>query len=240
MSLTGIGLANYAESKLGTPYFYGSKMTVLTESFMASMHRLYPRTVTSAYMTKARQKGMVGKVCCDCSGLIGAYRKKQIGSAQLYSTASKRMSISDVKNFPIGTVLWKEGHVGVYIGTVKGIPMCVEEKGINYGCVKTKVASTKWKYGLLFKDISYEENAKPVNPYKDPSGQIIGRKTIGVNPIYIKWIQYELNEAGYILTVDGQFGPATEKAVKKFQKSCKIEVDGVVGPITIKYLKNDN
>ena len=27
MSKTGKGLANYAISKIGTPYFYGSKMT---------------------------------------------------------------------------------------------------------------------------------------------------------------------------------------------------------------------
>lgn len=33
--------------------------------------------------------------------------------------------------------------------------------------------------------------------------------------------------------IDKDFGPATEKAVKSFQKAKQIEVDGVVGPITV-------
>lgn len=35
---------------------------------------------------------------------------------------------------------------------------------------------------------------------------------------------------------DGDFGPATEEALKKFQRECKIEDDGVCGPVTWAYL----
>jgi hypothetical protein len=38
------------------------------------------------------------------------------------------------------------------------------------------------------------------------------------------------------LDVDGEFGPLTEAAVKKFQSAHKLEVDGEVGPITWKAL----
>ena len=234
---TGKELAAYAISKIGVPYFYGSKMTKLTESFMMSMHRSYPNVVTSNYMAKARRKKQVGKVNVDCSGLVGAFRGKQLGSSQLYSTAKKRMPISEVKNFAVGTVLWKPGHVGVYIGNGK----CVEAKGIDYGVIKSDVSATLWRYGLTFSDMKYDYKTKVSgshkrsNPYSKPSSAIqSGSKGEGV-----RWLQWELNEAGFNLIIDGVFGDKTTKAVKKFQKSSKIEVDGIVGKITKKALIAD-
>ena len=45
-------------------------------------------------------------------------------------------------------------------------------------------------------------------------------------------LQKSLNKHGYKLSEDGSFGPATEAAVKAFQKANGLEVDGEVGPIT--------
>ena len=87
-------LARYAISKLGTPYFYGAKMDVLTRDRMNRLHALYPNIVTMSYMQIAEQQGQIGKINVDCSGLIGAFRGKQIGSAQLYSTASRFQIVS--------------------------------------------------------------------------------------------------------------------------------------------------
>ncbi len=47
-----------------------------------------------------------------------------------------------------------------------------------------------------------------------------------------KILQARLNVLGASLAVDGSFGPKTLAAVKKFQSSKRLEVDGVVGPIT--------
>ena len=79
--LTGDGLSEYAGVHLGTPYFYGAKMPegALTENKMSTMHRMYPKVVTTSYMAKARRKGQVGKVKVDCSGLIAGYRQLNIG-----------------------------------------------------------------------------------------------------------------------------------------------------------------
>jgi len=43
--LTGNGLSEYARVHLGTPYFYGAKISegVLTEKKMSTMHRMYPK-----------------------------------------------------------------------------------------------------------------------------------------------------------------------------------------------------
>ena len=48
----------------------------------------------------------------------------------------------------------------------------------------------------------------------------------------VKYLQVILNYYGYELKVDGFFGSKTEVAVKQFQKSRKLTVDGVVGSKT--------
>ena len=48
----------------------------------------------------------------------------------------------------------------------------------------------------------------------------------------IKTLQHLLRARGHVLLVDGAFGPQTEAAVKAFQASQGLAVDGVVGPIT--------
>lgn len=48
----------------------------------------------------------------------------------------------------------------------------------------------------------------------------------------VRVIQDRLNALGAGLAEDGRFGPATEAAVKKFQRARRLEVDGRVGPRT--------
>lgn len=236
MSKTGKGLADFAISKLGTPYFYGSKLSygLLTERFMQTMHAAYPKIVTLSYMNKARMRKQVGKVNVDCSGLIAGYRGKMLGSAQLYSTAARRLPMTSIEDFAVGTVLWKSGHVGVYVGLQRGVPMCVEAKGIDYGVVASRVDSTKWTCGLVFDDMTYDYSIKVygtkkgINPYEEPTGNVRrGSKGNGA-----KWVQWELVEAGYDIVIDGDFGKKSEAALKAFQASCKITVDGICGKAT--------
>ncbi|ASU83471.1 hypothetical protein CDO52_12355 [Nocardiopsis gilva YIM 90087] len=53
----------------------------------------------------------------------------------------------------------------------------------------------------------------------------------------VRAVQYALNEGhGYHLAVDGDFGPLTEQAVRDFQRSQSIDVDGEVGIQTFTYL----
>lgn len=51
--------------------------------------------------------------------------------------------------------------------------------------------------------------------------------------IKVKRLQSDLNAAGFALTVDGSFGPATKEAVLKFQLRTNLERDGIAGPSTL-------
>ena len=242
----GIGLVDYARSKVGTPYFYGSKMTALTETFMHTMHKMYPSVVTLVYMAKARSKGQIGKVCTDCSGLIYGYRGKNLGSAQLYQTAYTRLPINEWEHFANGVVLWRSGHVGVFFWD-GDTPKVVEAKGINYGTVISDFDKSKWTNGLTFSDMEYvyevnlasQSTWKQANPYPVPTRTLYK----GCKGEDVKWLQFELCEAGFkeiIMAhggIDGEFGKWTYKCVGELQKSCKLKLDYRVGPKTRAALK---
>jgi peptidoglycan hydrolase-like protein with peptidoglycan-binding domain len=55
---------------------------------------------------------------------------------------------------------------------------------------------------------------------------------VGSKGEYVSYLQSILNYYGYSIPVDGIFGAKTEAAVKQFQKSRRLLVDGIVGSKT--------
>jgi putative chitinase len=45
-------------------------------------------------------------------------------------------------------------------------------------------------------------------------------------------LQVTLQRLGFMVAVDGDFGPGTEVAVARFQREQKLDIDGIVGPGT--------
>lgn len=64
-----------------------------------------------------------------------------------------------------------------------------------------------------------------------PAGLRLGDKGKAVRDL-----QKRLNSIGYALRVDGDFGPATARAVRDFQRDRGLVVDGVAGPVTLSVL----
>lgn len=75
------------------------------------------------------------------------------------------------------------------------------------------------------------EQADTKNPYVEPAYTLY-RYRPRMNKEYVCWLQYELNEMGYGLVIDGIFGKATDAALKDAQKQFGITVDGMCGPVT--------
>ena len=70
-----------------------------------------------------------------------------------------------------------------------------------------------------------EETAVEVQPTKTDIKQV-------------KAIQTALNEKGFTCQVDGNLGPVTTNAIKRFQSTqrSRLKVDGVAGEKTLKFL----
>ena len=77
---------------------------------------------------------------------------------------------------------------------------------------------------------------KSENPYKMPKTGVLKKGSKGVG---VKWLQWELNNHGSKLTVDGFFGAKTETALMDYQKKAKITVDGKCGAQTRKSLTSN-
>lgn len=78
---------------------------------------------------------------------------------------------------------------------------------------------------------------QPVTPHTTPvePNRALRRGDKGND---VRWVQQRLSQLGYALAVDGSYGPATESAVKTFQKDYRLAVDGVFGPASLAMAKN--
>ena len=125
-----------------------------------------------------------------------------------------------------GVALRSDGHVGVYIGG----GYAVEERGFNYGCVKTRVSSRNWTHWYKLPFIDYGEGAANVPATEHTLGSRLLKK--GMEGSDVKALQELLLQLGYDLPrygADGEFGSETLEAVKAFQKDEGLEVDGKYG-----------
>ncbi len=59
-----------------------------------------------------------------------------------------------------------------------------------------------------------------------------GSLSKGARGAGVEAVQWALTRAGIPTGIDGDFGPATERSVREFQKARKLTVDGIVGPKT--------
>ena len=147
---------------------------------------------------------------------------------------------------PGAAVFWSDGsagdihHVAYLVGPVEaGNPAgdwyLIEARGVMYGVVRTQLHARKPNYwGLMTKYFDYGDvEGLPDLPDDTPTGDRILRN--GDEGEDVKAMQTGLIRLGYDCGrwgADGDFGDATEQALKMFQNDHGLEPDGEYGPLS--------
>lgn len=132
-------------------------------------------------------------------------------------------------------------HVGFLVEPVdsakpSGDWWVVEARGVMYGVVRTKLSERPWnRWGLMTRYFDYEAAGQAAQAFA------LGDRLLknGCEGGDVKEMQEALIELGYDCGkwgADGDFGDATEMAVRAFQKNKGLTVDGDYGPKTHKAL----
>lgn len=254
--LTNEHFVAFCLSMLGQPYWYGTVVYKCTESLLTRKTKQYPSHYGSSRMARYRDDISKKKICADCVGLIKGYCWTQSGQGVIEAVGTDKGisskygangcpdksangmfsyakdsgcawgTIDSLPEVP-GIALRSDGHVGVYIGD----GYAVEERGFNYGCVKTRVASRNWMhwYYLPFIDYGEASGAQPAQPVYALGSRLLKRGSAGPD---VKALQEHLLGLGYALPkygADGEFGAETETALRAFQVDEGLEVDGKYG-----------
>jgi len=107
----------------------------------------------------------------------------------------------------------------------------IEARGVMYGVVETKLLSRKPDFwGWMTKYFDYAE-AGAVEPGECHLGDRLLKN--GMSGADVRELQENLIRLGYDCGrygADGEFGDATEEAVKRFQRARHLEADGEFGP----------
>lgn len=246
MSFTNLGLVAYAEAMLDylSPYWFGTWGNVASEELYQEKKRQYKEQYEK--WSKESFVSQYGKKVHDCIGLIKGYlmnptiddegyvrspltaskynAKYDISADMLEKEATEKGNIKTLPEIK-GLIVWKSGHVGIYVGN----GWVIEERGHSYGTVKTRVNERPWTKWLKHPAIKYVDETPSQKRYCKPIAEVLQK---GDKEFAVKVLQSCLNLQGYNLEVDGHFGNKTLEAVSDFQNKNKIKNVGVVGVVT--------
>ena len=156
------------------------------------------------------------------------YRKYCVAKGEL-----KKGKRTDGQALKPGTAVFvwngkKYSHVGLFIGN----GYVIEAMGTISGVVMTKVSAAKWTNWGELKNVNYEAETDTGFPDHTVWHPTIRHGSKGQD---VKDCQTMLYNLGYNLGsygIDGDYGRATESAVKEFQRDHSLTIDGVCGPMT--------
>ena len=195
----------------------------------------------------------------DCNGLAeGIYQEITGTSINTYARENYASwcgvkgagTIPAARRVPGAAVFWGSTAASIHhvayldkpveAGHPEGDWYLIEARGVMYGVVRTRLYSRKPNYwGWMDKYFDYSVEAGAV-----PASRHLGDRLLrnGDEGEDVRELQSALIELGYSCGrwgMDGDFGDATELAVKLYQSRSGLAADGVVGPLTVAAIEAD-
>lgn len=191
MTLTNNQLAEFAKKKLGvkSAYMWGDWGRLITNSTINQKVTQYrAMESTKKYYTDKRVaylRSLVGKgyFGCDCTGLYkwfiwsenDRYTPKYTKATDrdtvgMYNAATVKGDINTIPEIP-GLIVYKYGHVGVYIGNGEVVECTLSSFGD--GIVKTKLKNRDWTHWLKMPEITYETESAPQKTEFDIGDEVV-------------------------------------------------------------------
>ena len=219
-------------------YIWGTAGVKWTEEKQSAIEK-----TTEKKYEKARKYGKkwIGHTVSDCSGLF-SWAFKQLGGTMYHGSNTMYLKWctdkgqlqkgrrTDGRGLKPGTAvfIWDGStysHVGLYIGDGVVIEAASTQKGVT----TSKVSDGKWTHWGELKGVDYS------GVTEEPMAEIKPTLKRGSKGDYVRILQTMLENKGYDLGsygIDGDYGRATEAAVKAFQKDHGLKADGICGEKT--------
>lgn len=212
------------------------------------------RKTKDADRAQGREYGSkwIGKKVADCSGLF-SWAFRQLGGYMYHGSDTmyrkyctdkgelKKGKRTDCAALKPGTAVFvwngsKYSHVGLFVGD----NTVIEAMSTVNGVTTSKVTAGKWTHWGELTGVDYAGNSE----FTIQNSELGNEKPTlrkGSKGQAVTELQTMLDKLGYDLGpcgIDGDFGKATEAAVKRFQSDRDLETDGVVGALTWSELRN--
>ena len=226
-------------------YIWGTAGVMWTKARQAALEKT---TDEKRAMSRKYGSKWIGHYVADCSGMfVWAFAQFGLKMSHISSTIYKsycspkgQLTSALKASLKPGTAVFTGETAGnhPHVGLCVGGGDVIEAKGTQAGVIKSKLSDKKWTFYGELKNVEYDNTPVPApdpdDGFPDNTGwrPTIRRGNKGADVIecqtMLTRLGYDIGNCG----IDGDFGRATEAAVKEFQRDHRLVVDGVVGVMT--------
>ena len=159
----------------GARYWFGTFGQIASNNLWKVKKQQYPSMYRSSRDKQIKKDIKEGRIVTDCSGLIKGFMMTRdngqivytpsldLGADTYYDRATEKGSIKTMPDIP-GLAVWKDGHIGVYVGE----GYVIEARGFDYGVQKYKLSDRPYTKWFKIPGLEYITNPDSPQPLPEP------------------------------------------------------------------------